>query len=245
MADMTVEMLGMHFRNPVLPAAGPTVWNGEALRRCAEGGAGALVSKTISDVAADVPHPNMAQVAGGFLNTELWSEFPPEQWFDREFAIARETGLPLIVSMGYTAAQIAKIAPRVKPFADAIELSTHYLGDDPTGKPRPTDGQMAVDALMRTYSGQRVRWGQASRCAQGLPVFADACLQIRQDGPRLGRLSGAVLHGVHARPWWGDDRSAHDRTMSDTVTACTVAPIIAQCLDAPSVDPCVLARHLR
>ena len=150
MADMTVEMLGMRFRNPVLPAAGPTVWNGEALCRCAEGGAGALVSKTISDVAAEVPHPNMAEVAGGFLNTELWSEFPPEQWFDREFAIAREAGLPLIVSMGYTAAQIAKIAPRVKPFADAIELSTHYLGDDP----RPM--MEAIDA---------------AKSATGLPVF--------------------------------------------------------------------------
>ena len=150
MADLTVEMLGMTFKNPVLPAAGPPVWNGEALRRCAEGGAGALVSKTISDVAAEVPHPNMAEVRGGFLNTELWSEFPPEQWIEKEFAIAKATGLPLIISMGYTAEQIAKIAPRVKPFADAIELSTHYLGDDP----RPM--MEAIDA---------------AKSATGLPVF--------------------------------------------------------------------------
>ncbi|MEA3460082.1 MAG: 4Fe-4S binding protein, partial [Chloroflexota bacterium] len=79
----------------------------------------------------EVPTPNMAEIGGGFLNTELWSELPPEQWIEHEYAMAKETGLPLIVSLGYTAEEIAELAPRVRPFADAIELSTHYLGEDP------------------------------------------------------------------------------------------------------------------
>ena len=131
MANIEVEICGIKFRNPVMPAAGPPVWNGEAMKRCAEGGAGGLVSKTISVEAAKVPHPNMAEIPAGFLNTELWSELPPEQWIEREYAIAKETGLPLIISLGYTAKEIAKLAPKVKPFADALELSTHYIGDDP------------------------------------------------------------------------------------------------------------------
>ncbi len=131
MADLKVEIGGIKFQNPVLPAAGPPVWNGRAMVKCAQGGAGGLVSKTISVEGATAPTPNMAEIRGGFLNTELWSELPPQQFIEREFPLARETGLPLIVSLGYSAEDIASLAPRVKPFADGLELSTHYIGDDP------------------------------------------------------------------------------------------------------------------
>jgi dihydroorotate dehydrogenase subfamily 1 len=73
----------------------------------------------------------MAEVRGGFLNTELWSDLPVEQWISEEYALAKETGLPLIVGLGYSADDIASLAPRLLPFADALELSTHYIGEDP------------------------------------------------------------------------------------------------------------------
>ena len=131
MADLTVEVAGLRFRNPVLPAAGPPGRDGRALVRCAEGGAGGLVAKTISVTAARPPIPNITEIHGGMLNTELWSELPPEQWLEREYPIARAIGLPLIVSLGYSAEDVATLAPRVAPFADALELSTHYIGEDP------------------------------------------------------------------------------------------------------------------
>lgn len=196
MSDTTVEMLGMTFRNPVLPAAGPTVWNGEALRRCAEGGAGALVSKTISDTAAAVPHPNMAQVAGGFLNTELWSELPAQRWIDREFAIARETGLPLIVSMGYTAAQIARIAPGVKPFADAIELSTHYLADDPRPMMEAIDAAKSATGLpVFTKLSPMRNMREAAQAAK--EAGADGIAAINSFGPTL------AIDIETGQPWMG------------------------------------------
>lgn len=130
MSDLQVEFCGLVFKNPVLPAAGPPGWNGEALKRCAEGGAGGLVTKTISADGARVPTPNMASVRGAFLNAELWSEIPPRQWVLRECVIARATGLPIIISLGYSADDIAVLAPMFEPFADALELSTHYIGDD-------------------------------------------------------------------------------------------------------------------
>ena len=131
MADLRVEVCGLQFRNPILPAAGPPVRDGAAILACAAGGAGALVAKTISVHAAQPPEPNMAEVQHGMVNTELWSELPPEQWLEREYALARTAGLPLIVSLGYTPEEIEALAPRVRPFADAVELSTHYIGDDP------------------------------------------------------------------------------------------------------------------
>jgi dihydroorotate dehydrogenase subfamily 1 len=72
----------------------------------------------------------MAEIRGGFLNTELWSELPKEQWLEREYKMAKETGLPVIISLGYTADEIRELAPLVRPFADALELSTHYVGSD-------------------------------------------------------------------------------------------------------------------
>jgi dihydroorotate dehydrogenase (subfamily 1) family protein len=130
MANLSVEIAGIRFPNPIMPAAGPPVRDGRAMLRCAAGGAGGLVSKTISTRAATPPTPNIAEIPHGLVNTELWSELPPEQWIDREYAVARGTGLPLIVSLGYSADDIAWLAPRVRPFADAVELSTHYIGED-------------------------------------------------------------------------------------------------------------------
>lgn len=129
MANLQVSVCGLEFRNPILPAAGPPSKDGAVLQAAANGGAGGLVTKTISVVPAEVPRPCMAEIRGGFLNAELWSELPKEQWIETEYNMARETGLPVIVSLGYTAEQIRELAPLVKPFADALELSTHYVGN--------------------------------------------------------------------------------------------------------------------
>lgn len=130
MAKVSVEFCGLHFSNPVMPAAGPTSKDGAMCQAAAAGGAGGIVTKTISVKAADVPRPCMAEVRGGFLNTELWSELPKEQWLEQEYQKVKETGLPAIISLGYTAEQIAELAKLVKPYADALELSTHYVGND-------------------------------------------------------------------------------------------------------------------
>src|ERR1035437_1965728 len=130
MAKLNVTICGLEFANPTLPAAGPPSKDGAMLQAAARGGAGGLVTKTVSVVPAVVPRPCMAAIRGGFLNTELWSELPKEQWIETEYALARATGLPVIISLGYTADQIRELAPLVRPFADALELSTHYVGND-------------------------------------------------------------------------------------------------------------------
>jgi dihydroorotate dehydrogenase subfamily 1 len=128
MANPQVNVCGLEFRNPILPAAGPPSKDGSALQAAARGGAGGLVTKTISVHPAQVPRPCMAEIRGGMLNAELWSELPKEQWIETEYKMARETGLPVIAGLGYTAEQIRELAPMVRPFADALELSTHYVG---------------------------------------------------------------------------------------------------------------------
>ena len=184
MADLSLEVLGMKMDNPVMPAAGPPVKDAEAARRAAEGGAGALVTKTISVEAADVPRPNMASVRGGFLNAELWSEMGPEQWFENEYPEIAGLDLPVIAGIGYSAEEIAKLAGRVEEYADAVELSTHYLGDDPT--PVVESAKAAKEAcdipvIVKLSPGVDI------------PVFARAAEEAGADGLALINSVGPTL----------------------------------------------------
>lgn len=186
MADLSVEILGLRFANPVLPAAGPNVWNGQAMLDCVAGGAGGIVSKTISTTAATPPQPCMAEVGrASLLNTELWAEYPPEQYIEHEYARARQAGVPLIISLGYTAEQIAALAPRLRPFADALELSTHYVGDDT----RPMQdairaARRAVDVpvFVKMSPFRDVAAGARAALAAG----ADGLAAINSFGPAFG-----------------------------------------------------------
>ncbi len=113
-----------------MPAAGPPTRDGAACVTAVAGGAAAIVSKTISLEPAQVPRPCISDIQVGMLNTELWSELSKEQWIEHEYAMAKATGVPLIIGLGYTADQISQLAPLVRPFADALELSCHYIGND-------------------------------------------------------------------------------------------------------------------
>ncbi len=196
MANLTTHLCGITLAHPIMPAAGPPVRDGRALLACAEGGAAALVTKTISVKAADVPSPNMADFKTYFLNTELWSELPPEQWLDAEYAIARQAGLPIIISLGYSAEDIATLAPRVAPFAEALELSTHYISDDP----RPM--QDAVRAAKGTGLPVWVKMSPfrepqaAARAAED--AGADGIIAVNSFGPAFGV---DIEHG--GRLWMG------------------------------------------
>jgi dihydroorotate dehydrogenase subfamily 1 len=203
MADTSVEIAGLRLANPVIPAAGPPGWNGEAMRACAEGGAGAIVAKTVSVQPAVVPTPNMARIPGGFLNTELWSELPVEQFIAREYPIAREAGVPLIVSLGYTAEEIAQLAPRVRPFADALELSTHYIGDDPAPMMAAIRAaKEAVDVPVLVKLSPFRDMATAARAA--VEAGADGIVAVNSFGPCLGVdvETGQMLMGSQTGYGW-------------------------------------------
>jgi dihydroorotate dehydrogenase subfamily 1 len=203
MANLSTEIADLHLANPVMPAAGPPGWNGEAMKACAAGGAGAIVSKTVSVQPAVVPTPNMARIPGGILNTELWSELPVERFIEREYPIAKEAGVPLIVSLGYTADEIAQLAPRVRPFADALELSTHYIGDDPS--PMMDGIRAAKDAVdvpvLVKLSPFRDMATAAKAAAQ---AGADGIVAINSFGPCLGvdTETGRLLMGSKEGHGW-------------------------------------------
>ena len=197
MADLTTKLFDFTLEHPIMPAAGPPVRDAEALLACASGGASALVTKTISVEAADVPVPNMADFKTYFLNTELWSELPPEQWLAEEYAKTQQAGLPMIIGLGYTADEIAELAPKVAPFADAIELSTHYISDDPEpmqAAVRAAKEGAGVPVLVK-MSPFREPQGAALAAQE---AGADGIVAVNSFGPAFGI---DIEHG--GRMWMG------------------------------------------
>ncbi|KAH0789941.1 4Fe-4S dicluster domain-containing protein [Histomonas meleagridis] len=154
--SLQTKFLGFTVKNPLMPAPGPPVRDAKACIDCIKGGCGVMVTKTVSVGPAPVPQPNMMENQDHkyFLNTELWTELTLEQWIDHEYPKIREAcnaaKIPLVASMGYTAEDIAHCAPKVAPFADAIELSTHYIADDP--KPM----QDAIRAAIKGSGGKPI-----------------------------------------------------------------------------------------
>ncbi|MEW6222244.1 MAG: 4Fe-4S binding protein [Candidatus Hadarchaeota archaeon] len=143
--DLSVEICGLKLRNPILPAAGPNVMDGNTLVKAAEGGAGGLVAKTVGVKHAEVPRPCIVKIKDSLLNCEFWSDIPLEKWIKTEYPKAKKTGLPLIASIGYRAEEIREVAPKiVDAGADALELSTQYLGNDPTSVAEATEAAKEV-----------------------------------------------------------------------------------------------------
>jgi len=187
MADISVELLGLRFRNPIFTAAGPASRDGMTLLNAAAGGAGGLVSKTVSIKPADVPRPNMAALKEGrvgsrmgLLNAELWSELPLKTWLEREYPIALSSGLPLIASVGYTPEDVSTIAPKLeKAGVKAIEFSTHYVGGHVEIAKALRD---AVDIPIIAKLSPKV---DVADVARALEPYVDAIAAINTFGPCL------------------------------------------------------------
>jgi len=114
--------------NPLMPASGPLVGDSKKILGLAAQGIGGVVTKTISVREAHVPRPCILGGNDYIMNTELWSEYPPERWEKEFLPSIQQAGKPLFISLGYTEEEILSLIPRFEKFADAFELSTHYLG---------------------------------------------------------------------------------------------------------------------
>lgn len=138
MVSLSTDLAGLDLRNPLMPGVGPIVRDGESLVEVANKGAGALVSKTVSVEPAEVPRPNMGKIGDSLISADLWSEIPLEEWIKDHYSKAKETGLPLIASIGFTPDEIREVAPKVEEAGvDGLELSTRYFqgeGNSPVGE---------------------------------------------------------------------------------------------------------------
>jgi len=122
--NLTVNIAGVKLRNPTMNAAGVLGLSGSLLRRIAEAGAGAVVTKSIGMKAREgYPNPTVVGVRCGLLNA-MGLPNPGIKEFTNEIKVAKKAGVPVIVSIyGLTANEFAAVAKEAeKAGADAIEL---------------------------------------------------------------------------------------------------------------------------
>jgi len=87
--NLSVEIAEIRLNNPIMTAAGPTARDGTSLKEAANGGAGGLVTKTISVIPAVVPRPCISSVNLygrnlALLNCETWSDISYQKWITKE-----------------------------------------------------------------------------------------------------------------------------------------------------------------
>lgn len=127
--DLKTTFDGMDFPNPLMPAAGPLNGDLEKLNFLLDQGCGGIVTKTISVALPNIPKPCIYGDRLFIMNSELWSEHSYTKWIEEflpQFMLKKDR--PLIISLGYTKEDMEFLVPKLDKFADAYEISTHYVG---------------------------------------------------------------------------------------------------------------------
>ncbi|MBU4374051.1 MAG: dihydroorotate dehydrogenase [Euryarchaeota archaeon] len=125
-------LTGLKLKNPLMLAAGIMGTTGGSLKRIAESGAGAVVTKSIGLLPkSGHSNPSMVEVDCGYLNA-MGLPNPSYKNFQGEIDIAKKSGVPVIASIfGGCSLDFSEIAGALR--ADAFELNVscphaHALG---------------------------------------------------------------------------------------------------------------------
>jgi dihydroorotate dehydrogenase/ferredoxin len=129
--DISTKAASLNLKNPLMPGSGPLTGTGDRMIALAKYGLGALVTKTIAPVGAEVLRPCISGGRNVIYNSEAWSEHHSDIWEKDFFPMAlKEIDTPIIPSLGYDAADMENLVPRFDKFADAFELIPRYVGKD-------------------------------------------------------------------------------------------------------------------
>lgn len=131
--NLSTSLSKINFENPLMPASGPLVGDSKKMKVISDFGVGGIVTKTISSKGAEVVRPCIFGGQDFIMNAELWSEYDPQIWIDKFLPeIKAEINKPLFVSVGYSKEDMDYLIPKLDKYADAFEISTHYVGKDLT-----------------------------------------------------------------------------------------------------------------
>lgn len=122
---LSITFAGLKLRNPLILASGILGTSGSSLRRVAESGAGAVVTKSIGKVAREGHrNPSVIKIEQGYLNA-IGLANPGIENFKEEIGIARQGNVPVIGSVyGFSIHEFVEVAKAMQNYgADAIELN--------------------------------------------------------------------------------------------------------------------------
>jgi dihydroorotate dehydrogenase (NAD+) catalytic subunit len=119
---LSLALTGLNLKNPLMLAAGIMGTTGDSLKRAAQAGAGAVVTKSIgTEPRSGHSNPSMVEVDCGYLNA-MGLPNPSYKNFQNEIDRAREGEVPVIASIfGGCSPDFSEIAKFLD--ADAFELN--------------------------------------------------------------------------------------------------------------------------
>ena len=124
--SLGIRIAGMDLRNPTVLASGILGYTAESLRRVVEGGAGAVVTKSVG-VSSRVGYenPTVVQASCGLINAMGLPNAGIDKFVEEISQAKAVVQSPLIVSVfGYSADEYALVAKKaVEAGADAVELN--------------------------------------------------------------------------------------------------------------------------
>ena len=124
-SDIGTEIAGLRLRNPFILAAGILGITGHTLRRVAEAGAGAVVTKSLGlEPRMGFPNPTVVEVQGGLLNA-MGLPNPGIDTLREEIEEVKKTNVPVIASVyGCSETDYAEAASKAEAAGvDAVELN--------------------------------------------------------------------------------------------------------------------------
>jgi len=146
---LVTEIAGLKLANPTMLAAGILGLTGSSLRSVVEAGAGAVVTKSVGLKPREgYPNPTVVQVECGLLNA-VGLPNPGIHHFSEEIGEAKETGVPIIVSIyGYSSEEFAEVAKvATEAGADALELNVSCPHVEETGAEIGSDPELVAEVV--------------------------------------------------------------------------------------------------
>jgi len=123
--SLAVDLAGLRLRNPVMNAAGVLGISSRLLRRVYEGGAGAVVTKSLGPVPrSGHRNPTLVSVEGGVLNA-MGLPNPGADYFIEAIRELKRDGIPVVASFfGASIEEFREVAGVLSDAgADALELN--------------------------------------------------------------------------------------------------------------------------
>ncbi len=148
---LAIEIAGLKLANPTMLASGILGLSGLTLKRVADAGAGAVVTKSVGlEPREGYPNPTVVQAECGLLNA-VGLPNPGVHYFSEEIREAKELGVPIIVSVyGFSSEEFAEAARvAVEAGADAIELNVSCPHVEKTGAEIGQSPQLVAEIVKK------------------------------------------------------------------------------------------------
>jgi len=146
---LATELAGLRLANPTMLAAGILGMTSLSLKRVAEAGAGAVITKSIGlKPRTGYANPTVVQTDCGILNA-MGLPNPGIDYFVREIKEAKGIGCPVIVSVyGFSTEEFVQVANKAATAgADALELNVSCPHVEKTGSEVGQDTKLLQEVV--------------------------------------------------------------------------------------------------